>query len=371
MSRDQACLLLVGLRLAACGEQGSGPCAGTGNPGSAEPVDALGDSGPGADGTAPSSCLGGGPGLTNCGAAKESCCTSLAVAGGTFYRKYTNSGCSPTGEADPATVSTYRLDKYTVTVGRFRQFVTAWNAGWAPAAGSGKHTHLNGGQGLANNGPRSGFEPGWITTDSSNISLTTANLTSCMGSNLSNDLKLYYYSCNTWTDTPSSQENLPMVCVNWYEAYAFCIWDGGFLPSEAEWEYAAAGGSQQREYPWGSTDPGLATRYAIHNCDYPMPSAVCTDASKIAPVGTAASGAGRWGHLDLAGNVWQWNLDLYANYYATCTDCVEFDLPLWPWREVRGGAFNSPSSLLLPTYSNPPPARDRLYDTGLRCARTP
>ncbi len=32
-----------------------------------------------------------------------------------------------------------------------------------------------------------------------------------------------------------------MVCVNWHEAYAFCIWDGGVLLSEAEWEYAAAG----------------------------------------------------------------------------------------------------------------------------------
>jgi formylglycine-generating enzyme required for sulfatase activity len=45
------------------------------------------------------------------------------------------------------------------------------------------------------------------------------------------------------------------------EAYAFCIWDGGFLPSEAEWECAAAGGPDQREYPWGSTDPGTANLY--------------------------------------------------------------------------------------------------------------
>jgi formylglycine-generating enzyme required for sulfatase activity len=365
MSRDQAALLVAALSLAACGEQGSDLCAGKGSPGGVESLGASGDSGLGADAAAPSSCLASGPGLTDCGSAKESCCSSLPVAGGTFYRKYTNSGCDPMGEADPATVSSFRLDKYDVTVGRFRQFVNAWNGGWTPAAGSGKHTHLNGGQGLANNGPHSGFEPGWVTADNSNLSLTTANLTSCMGSNLSNDLKLYYYSCKTWTDTPTTQESLPMVCVNWYEAYAFCIWDGGFLPSEAEWEYAAAGGSQQRKYPWGSIDPG--NRYAIYNCDYPMFSAVCTDVSKIAPVGTATFGAGRWGQLDLVGNVWQMILDGYAAYYAACTDCVALDFPLD--RGARGGAFNSPSGLLLPTYNIGSGARR--YDTGVRCARTP
>jgi sulfatase modifying factor 1 len=308
--------------------------------------------------------------MTDCGSAKESCCASLPVAGGTFYRTYTTTGCSPMGEADPATVSSFRLDKYDVTVGRFRQFVSAWNGGWMPTAGSGKHTHLNGGQGLTNNGPQGGYEPGWVTADNSNIALTTANLTSCMGSNLTNDFKLIPYSSNTWTDTPTTQENLPMVCVNWYEAYAFCIWDGDFLPSEAEWEYAAAGGNQQREYPWGPTDPGRANRYAIYNCDYPMPSVVCTDVSKIAPVGTTTLGAGRWGQLDLAGNVYQWNMDAYAAYYAACTDCVALDSP--PLRTARGGAFTSSSSFLRPTdpgYEGP--AGDRRSGIGLRCARAP
>lgn len=44
--------------------------------------------------------------------------------------------------------------KYLITVGRFRQFVNAWFAGWRPAAGSGKHSHLNGGEGLANSASR-------------------------------------------------------------------------------------------------------------------------------------------------------------------------------------------------------------------------
>jgi formylglycine-generating enzyme required for sulfatase activity len=240
--------------------------------------------------------------MTNCGASQESCCTSLAVEGGTYDRTYdldadggvnlaTDGG--PTGEADPATVSGFRLDKYLVTVGRFRPFVTAvaptdaGPGGYTPAAGSGKHTHLNGGLGLANSGRPGTYEPGRIATDDSSLAPTDANL-----------------ACeppyDAWTTTAGAQENLPMNCVNWYEAYAFCIWDGGFLPSEAEWEYAAAGGggaSGQREYPWGSTTPGEANRYAIYGCHYsvgaPPDAGVgpCFGAGNIAPVGTASEGA--------------------------------------------------------------------------------
>src|ERR1019366_4595997 len=128
----------------------------------------------------PPSCQTGGAGLTTCGANSESCCASPEVAGGTYYRTYDPLGSGgevtlapdggPTGEADPASVRGFRLDKYLVTVGRFRQFVTAWNggAGYTPPAGSGKHAHLNGGQGLANSGDPGTYEQGWDATDWNN-----------------------------------------------------------------------------------------------------------------------------------------------------------------------------------------------------------
>ena len=308
--------------------------------------------------------------MTNCGASSESCCTSLEVTGGTYYRTYANSGSGPTGEADPATISGFRLDKYAVTVGRFRQFANAWNggAGYTPPAGSGKHMHLNGGQGLVNIGVPADagtvYETGWVANDDINLAPTNANL-QC------------WPSYDTWTTSPGGNENLPIDCVIWYEAYAFCIWDGGFLPSEAEWEYAAAGGSQQREYPWGTTDPGTNNQYAIYGGYYPS-----TSGMEIAPVGTATLGAGVWGQLDLTGDVMEWNLDWLAlvagvpvEYVDPCSDCAY--LVVAPQRVTRGGNFDNCCNINTPQSDLLPPTRGwdcptcRQNYMGFRCARTP
>jgi sulfatase modifying factor 1 len=345
-----------------------GPCAPGG------PNEAGADAGP------PSSCAPDGPGTTNCGpggSGTESCCTSLEVTGGAYYRTYDlppffPPDGGPVNEADPATVSGFRLDKYLVTVGRFRQFVNAvlpadGGAGWVPPPGSGKHTHLNGGNGLAVTG--GGYEPGWVNSGESSFAPTLTNL-----------------ACDpnyaTWTASVGNQENLPINCVTWYDAYAFCIWDGGFLPSEAEWEYVAAGGGQQRPFPWGSaapgtTCPGTGCQYAIYNCDYPNGSGSCSGVANIAPVGTAPLGAGLWGQLDLAGGVNEWTLDWYAAYTA-CTDCANLATPTdctnvsTPCERVtRGSAYEDSEVGLLPAgrgYSVPTYTYGAL---GFRCARMP
>jgi sulfatase modifying factor 1 len=334
-------------------------------------------------GLLPPSCAPGGPGMTNCGpggSGTESCCTSLEVTGGTYFRTYDPPDYNgkvvlaadggPTGEADPATVSSFRLDKYLVTVGRFRQFVSAvqppdGGVAWVPPPGAGKHTHLNGGNGL--NATGGGYEPGWVATDDVNIAPTNTNL-ACA-------------SAATWTPSIGAQENLPINCVNWFEAYAFCIRDGGFLPSEAEREYAAAGGSQQREYPWGSTDPGTANQYAIYNCDYPYggPMAVvgeflsgkCSGLMNAAPVGTATLGAGHWGQVDLAGEVWEWNVDFGSGNYTVCTDCAEVSTAS-PFRAIEGeGQFDDFAPLLIVSVRGQSPPAFGSDGVGFRCARAP
>jgi sulfatase modifying factor 1 len=326
-------------------------------------------------GRSPVSCVGAGLGLLDCGADKESCCTSLVVPGGTFFRTYLNSGTGATGTRDPAAVSSFRLDKYLVTVGRFRQFVRAWDggsgltggAGYEPSAGSGKHAYLNGGRGLAS-GPnidaQQVFEAGWIEAQDAEIAPTTSNL-SCAGTDV-----------DTWTDAAGGQENLPVNCVNWYEAYAFCIWDGGFLPSAAEWEYAAAGGCQQREFPWGSTQPGTNNEFAVYGwnydpaCNQPqqgMPT--CSSPMAIAPVGSATLGVGVWGQCDLAGNMAEWDLDTWAAAYVDpCTDCVYLTGTLG--RVVHGGGWSDQATSLNPwSFSGSDPSGR--FTIGFRCARAP
>jgi formylglycine-generating enzyme required for sulfatase activity len=320
--------------------------------------DATSGSDSGADGgvLTMASCAVAGDGRTNCGAGSESCCASLTVTGGTYNRTYTNTGAGPTAEADPATVSTFRLDKYEVTVGRFRQFVAAWNggAGWTPPAGSGKHTHLNSGKGLA--ATALGFEAGWQIADNASIAPTDMNLACEQG-------------YETWTPAAGAHEKLPATCMNWYEAAAFCIWDGGFLPSEAEWEYAAAGGAEERQYAWGTTAPGTNNQYAIYGCYYPASSGTCSSVSNVASVGLASAGAGKYGQLDLLGNVSEYALDYYATPYTTCTDCTNATVAVN--RVARGSMYQYPSTYL------PPPTRFELGGTGrsasngFRCARTP
>jgi sulfatase modifying factor 1 len=359
------CALVLGaLGLLACGSPQSGGATGK-DAGADAPAD-------GATGSMLPSCAPGGDGMTSCGAAQDGCCTSLLVQGGTYFRTYTNSGSGASGIADPATVGSFLLDEYEVTVGRFRSFAAAVSGvdggtGWRPAQGSGKHTHLNGGAGLVlgSTGTTTEYESGWVIADDPYLD---GPLVAC-------DPQDAAYV--TWTASPGSNEKLPVNCVTWF--VAFCIWDGGFLPSEAEWEFAAAGGAQLREYVWGTTPPGTSSQYAVYDCEYPSGSGPCTGVRNIAPVGTATLGAGAWGQLDLAGNVYEWNMDVWddALYPDPCTDCAYLTLPAGnpqPYRVARGSAYDdtsSPPIYLVPPGRNYATGSGHDKDIGFRCARSP
>ena len=214
-------------------------------------------------------------------------CASPSVPGATYARS---------GQPDAgATVSTFRLDAHEVTLERFSEFVTAVVLGsGVPAAGAGKHAHLNQGAGLATVLPDggAGFETGWDPAWNGQLATTLDAWTTA----------LTCVAPYTWMPTLSPDQSLPIDCVTWYEAYAFCIWDGGFLPSEAEWNAAAAGGTEQRTFPWGAQPPGDDASLAVYGCyyDFAATGGVCNELS-IAPVASVRAGDGRFGQSESRG----------------------------------------------------------------------
>lgn len=307
----------------------------------------------------PPSCIGL---PTTCGPSESgSCCASPLVAGGTFLR----------GSADdfPATIASFRLDKYEVTVGRFRKFVAAMVGGWMPPAGSGKHAHLRGSLGLV--GTSGEDEGGWDSAWSAGG--TTYRVFSGPGTADDWDLSL---TCgqdqvHTWTSAADLNETLPINCVNWYQAAAFCIWDGGFLPSEAEWEYAAAGGQLERTYPWGTAPPD-ATRSA-HDCLGDGSAADDCLFTDILAVGKLPAGDGIFGQSDLAGNMWEWTGDWFSTPYAIvdCEDCISTQADENEGRSARGGSWMTDATSQGSIYRNygVPDSASEFF--GVRCAREP
>lgn len=316
----------------ASGAQGGAGAAGSGGVGGsgAGGAGAGGSGGDGAGGgyTGPPSCEGLAP---NCGASQD-CCAGLSVPAGMFNRS--------SDPQYPAAVSGFELDRYQVTVGRFRAFVAAY-PGSAPAAGDGAHPILG---------------AGWQSEWTSELPATKAALKAALGCSP---------PYHTWTDSPGPAEVRPINCTTWYLAFAFCAWDGGRLPTEAEWNYAAAGGSEQRLYPWGGAAP--TPGHASFDC---LADGVpgCNGATDPQPVGSYSPlGDGRWGHADLSGNVEEWTLDTFGPYPLPCTDCAQ--LAAHPDRRVRGGGYAG-SALAQQTATRDWWQADlaRNYQ-GLRCAR--
>lgn len=292
---------------------------------------------------------------------QRSCATPIAgcglveLEGGTFTMG-SDIDCSTTmsvnpacvGQASPSqpstTVGPFALDAYEVTVARFNEF--------------------------------------WRVRDRDLAEVRRTPIAYPGGRTISWDLPaqppMPQDGLYNWSPTSTSRDAHPVNGVDWWAAQEFCVWDGGRLPTQAEWEFAAraravSGLASGRIYPWGDEQPtGSSTtpcdRAQWHNC-------AGEDGGITRRVGRFASTGG---FFDLAGNVTEWMADWYAPY--SDTSCWNRMAPTNPLctnpgvtgrRVMRGGArdYADPQFLRGGSRRDDAPVNRGGY-IGIRCART-
>lgn len=239
-------------------------------------------------------------------------------------------------------VSPIRMDRFEVTVGRWRDAVARGFVapGKTPAS---------------NNGP---------------VGSTAQDNTGC-----------------TYSDAPMGRESYPLNCVTVGGARAFCKWAGGELTSEAQWEYAAqvVGRVRKSAFPWGDDFPDCDRAVYARTIDVGAEGRACLPGHKGGPAPVDTSGDTTSpddpmrGIIGLGGNVNEFMLDAHASLSSACwTDaplrdpvCLDDTLPV----TLRGGFWGGTYFDVRGSnrgYEGPPVnlvATGYVPYTGFRCVR--
>jgi formylglycine-generating enzyme required for sulfatase activity len=166
---------------------------------------------------------------------------------------------------------------------------------------------------------------------------------------------------------PKGKGDYPVVNVSWYGAVAYCQSLGKRLPTEAEWEFAARGGLDNKAFPWG---------------DEPVDKARANySASGFgAAIKVGSYRPNGYGLYDMAGNVWEYLADEWAKYPASSETAIDpvaggdlFDrgdsyLSVNTRRVIRGGSWGGSPINLRVTYRDSHPVDGAGNHVGFRCA---
>jgi sulfatase modifying factor 1 len=240
----------------------------------------------------------------------------------------------------------FRLDRYEVTVGRFR----AWDsAGRPPPCTQAGQAACN----LDPMGPYSGrmvWDPAWN-------GLVGTSAFAGQGCNDASGTTIHVATYTLGNDA------LPVSCVNWYQAVSFCAFEGKRIPTETEWEYEASGRGAGRTYAWGNDAPVACAKatWANHDvagngCAWPQPA------------GAASSGGSIDTAFDMSGSLYEWIWDWQAGNYPGGVDYLGPDGG--NIRGTRGGSWATDIGPLSVSYRDQTDPLGTYADVGVRCVAT-